>query len=93
MTVTIRCEDTRGEFCEDTFNVTFLVNSAPVATCPGTQDRFVCDLSDICVDGFTYNDADGNVETVTVSPGTLTGTEVCFTPQEGANVITKIVTE
>ncbi|UCC44205.1 MAG: T9SS type A sorting domain-containing protein [Candidatus Zixiibacteriota bacterium] len=93
VTVTIRCEDTRGEFCEATFNVTFLVNSAPVATCPGTQDLFVCDLSDICIDGFSSYDADDNIASVTVSPGTLTGSEVCFTPQEGANVITMIVTD
>ena len=74
-----------------TIAVTAVVNSAPTVSCPGDQSLFVCDLSQICIDGFTYNDVDGNITSVTVTGGTLSGSQVCFTPVVGDNVITLTV--
>jgi len=55
-------------------------SAPPVATCPGDQDLFVCDLSEICIDGFACYDPDGDLQSCTVSPGTLNAGTVCFTP-------------
>jgi len=65
----------------------------PRATCPGDDTLFVCDLSDIYVDGFVCSDPDGNLASCVVSPGTLHGDTVCFTPMAGANTITLIATD
>jgi hypothetical protein len=58
----------------------------PEAICPGDQTIFVCDLSQICLPGFSCNG------TPTVIGGTLNGSEVCFTPVEGNNTIMFICT-
>lgn len=78
-----------GDFCcaSDTAVVLVEINTPPVATCPGTQNLFVCTLAPICVDGFSCFDADGNLVSCTATGGTLDGDSVCFTPVEGANVI------
>jgi hypothetical protein len=85
--------DTCGEAdtCETTIHVD--LNSAPVASCPGDDTFFVCDLSPICVPGFGATDADGNIVSVSVSTGSLSGDTVCFTPVAGDNVVQLIVTD
>ncbi|MDH4156072.1 MAG: T9SS type A sorting domain-containing protein, partial [candidate division Zixibacteria bacterium] len=86
-TVTVRCEDACGNFCEDAFNVTLVVNSPPVATCPGNISMVLCDLEPVCIPGFECSDVDGNLASCDVNVGTLQGNEVCFTPVEGVNTI------
>ncbi|MCH7879329.1 MAG: hypothetical protein IH914_08465, partial [candidate division Zixibacteria bacterium] len=78
-------------------DITINANTPPIAKCPaGPIDIFVCDLSQICLPGFSCSDVDGNLDasltTVTVngSPVPLLGDTVCFTPIEGANTITLI---
>ncbi|HSG99013.1 MAG TPA: hypothetical protein VLB27_03125, partial [candidate division Zixibacteria bacterium] len=80
-----------ADTCQVTVNVT--LNSPPVATCAGNQSLGVCDLSEICLPGFGATDSDGNLQSVSVSGGTLSGDTVCFTPVVGANVITLIATD
>jgi hypothetical protein len=91
--VTIRCEDDDGAYCEATFTITFDINEAPVATCPGDDQIFVCDLSPITIGGFSCYDADGNLTSCVATGGTLSGDEVTFTPVAGANVITLTATD
>jgi hypothetical protein len=91
--LTLICTDTCGvaDTCQANIHVT--LNSPPIATCPGDDSLFVCDLSDICIDGFSGYDPDGNLQSVAVTGGTLSGDTVCFTPVEGMNIITLIVTD
>ncbi len=92
-TITLEVTDACGQTDQCTTNITVAFNHAPVVACPGDQQMTVCDLSEICIDGFSYSDADDNITDVTVTGGTLTGTEVCFTPVEGVNTITLTVTD
>jgi len=78
---------------QDQIAVQVVTNSPPEATCPDDDTLFVCDLSEICIDGFICSDPDGNLTSCEVSPGTLSGDTVCFTPVEGANTITLIATD
>jgi len=91
--VTVRCEDDCGNFCEQVFNVSFVVNTAPVATCPENVSMLACDLSPICISGFECFDIDGDLASCEVSVGTLTDGTVCFTPNEGLNIITLTATD
>jgi len=93
VTVTIECQDDCDNTCEESFTVTFEVNSPPVATCPDDDTLFVCDLSDICIDGFACDDPDGNVVSSTINGSPFAGGSYCFTPVEGDNVLTLICTD
>jgi len=42
LSVTIRCEDECGAYCEQTFEVIFDMNSAPVCSLPADAEYFVC---------------------------------------------------
>ena len=68
-------------------------NQAPVATCPGDTSLFVCNLSEICVSGFSASDPDGNLLSVAATGGTLAGDSICFVPAEGVNLITLVATD
>ncbi len=69
-------------------------NSAPVVSCPGDTAFSVCNLNQICIPGFNYADPEGNIVSVTVSLGTLTGNTVCFAPTGSGNYpITLIATD
>jgi von Willebrand factor type A domain/Dockerin type I domain len=57
----------------------------PFAACPNDTTIFACDLSTICLSGFSCSGG-----TATVIGGTLTGSQVCFTPVPGVNTITYI---
>ena len=88
--LTLICVDVCGaaDTCETTIHV--ILNSAPVTSCPAGDTLFVCDLSQICLPGFSCSDADGNIASSTLTGGTLSGDTVCFTPVEGDNVLTLI---
>jgi hypothetical protein len=92
-TITIIVTDDCGAADTAITVVTVDLNEAPVASSPNDTTLFVCDLSQLCLSGFTYSDADGNISSVDVTGGTLNGDEVCFDPVEGANTITMIVTD
>jgi hypothetical protein len=92
-TITLIVTDECGEADTAVTVVTVDLNQAPMAVSPDDTSMFVCDLSQICLPGFSYSDADGNISSVDVTGGTLNSGEVCFTPVEGANTITLIVTD
>ncbi|MFQ6007571.1 MAG: T9SS type A sorting domain-containing protein, partial [Candidatus Zixiibacteriota bacterium] len=77
----------------DTMDLSITLNSPPTATCSGDDTLFVCDLSDICISGFSASDPDNNLQSITVTGGTLSGDTVCFTPVAGNNAITLIATD
>ncbi|MEW5995390.1 MAG: hypothetical protein AB1744_13490, partial [Candidatus Zixiibacteriota bacterium] len=66
------------------------LNRPPQASCPHDDTIFVCDLSRICVGGFTRSDPDSNYAFSEVIGGSLLGDTVCFTPVSGDNLITFI---
>jgi hypothetical protein len=74
-------------------NVSVNLNRAPDAVSPSNQTLFVCDLSQICIPGFTASDPDGNLVSKTLQGGTLSGDIACFTPVMGANTLRLIATD
>jgi len=87
-TITLTATDDCGETATCMTTVTVNANEPPTVTCPGDQDLFVCNLDPITIDGFSCDDPEGNLVSCSVDNGTLSGTEVTFTPVEGANAIT-----
>ncbi|RKX21602.1 MAG: hypothetical protein DRP51_03935, partial [Candidatus Zixiibacteriota bacterium] len=83
--------------CDDTVtcvsNITVKLNTPPTTTTPDDREMFVCDLGDICLDGFICDDIDGNIVSCEVNNGTLEDNTVCFTPVEGVNTIVLTTTD
>jgi len=75
------------------YHIDICFNEPPVASCPGNDTLFVCNLDEICIAGFSCADPDDNLASCIVSPGSLNGDTVCFTPGEGVNTITLIATD
>jgi hypothetical protein len=75
------------------YSVTITYNSPPVTSSPLNLDMTVCDLSEICLPGFTASDPDGNLVTVTLIGGTLHGDTACFMPQPGPNSLKIVATD
>ncbi|HWR83902.1 MAG TPA: hypothetical protein VN285_11430, partial [Candidatus Deferrimicrobium sp.] len=86
-----------GDFCcasDTAFRVIVDCNNPPVATCHADTAVFLCDLGSVCIPGFSCYDPDGNLVSCAVSPGTLSGDTVCFTPAgAGIYTITLIATD
>ncbi|MBK7093433.1 MAG: T9SS type A sorting domain-containing protein [bacterium] len=86
-TFVLQATDACGATDLDTSVVTVTSNSAPVVTCPGNQTLFVCNLNQICIDGFSATDAENNIASYQVTGGTIQGNQLCFTPVAGPNMI------
>ncbi len=94
VTVAYRATDPCGETCENTFEITFDVNTPPVAECPANTEMSLCDLSEpVCIEGFGATDIDDNLVSVTVNGQPLTDGTACFDPVEGSNTLTLIATD
>ncbi|MCP4704980.1 MAG: hypothetical protein GY865_10245, partial [candidate division Zixibacteria bacterium] len=91
--ITIAITDECGETAKCYTDINVILNTAPTVTCPPQQELFVCDLSDITIDGFLYEDIDGNITNAEVNNGVLSGNEVTFTPIDGENIIELAVTD
>jgi Dockerin type I domain len=84
--VTIRCTDECGDYCEETFTITFEINEAPVCDLPSDQSFFICADST-----FTFpvsaTDGDDNLTgcTMTSGSGSFDGSYWTFTTS-GAGV-------
>ncbi|MGD8823221.1 MAG: hypothetical protein PVG63_08980, partial [Anaerolineales bacterium] len=79
--ITATATDACGNAGSDVMYVTVTRNSPPVANAGADQQVFVCDYSQICIP-VSFSDPDNNltVAELVSGPGTLSGTEVCFTP-------------
>ncbi len=73
--------------------VTINLNSPPVAHSPNDTSLTVPNLNPICLAGFTGSDPDDNLVSRIVIGGTLSGDTACFTPVQGVNTLTLIVTD
>ncbi|MCP4567453.1 MAG: HYR domain-containing protein, partial [FCB group bacterium] len=92
-TITLTATDECGATHQCQTQITINLNSPPVATCPGEQEMFVCDLSDITLDGFSCVDPDNNLASCDVDLGTYDNGEVTFSPAPGVNTITLTATD
>ncbi len=92
-TFVLQATDACGATDLDTSVVTVTLNTAPSASCPGDTTIFACNLSQICLAGFSATDPNNNIATTTVTGGTYNAGTVCLTPVVGQNVIRMIVTD
>jgi hypothetical protein len=87
--VTVRCTDSCGLYCEESFAVTFQANTTPVCSVPNDSTIFQCAPAPVCLP-VAGLDGDGNLTGCTImsGPGTLNGGNWCYTPagDETANV-------
>ncbi len=83
VTVTIRCTDACGQYCEKTFTVTFWVNSAPTCIVPHDTTVFLCEPTQICLP-VSCADIDNNLKanqpTLLSDKGTIANGYWCYTP-------------
>ncbi len=85
--VVIRCEDSCGAFCVDSFTVSIDLNGAPVVSCLGDTTLLLCSLDPVTLAGFTATDPNGDELYLLVSGGQLSENSVTFTPVIGENLI------
>jgi hypothetical protein len=79
--VTVRCTDACGAYCEDSFAITFDMNTAPICSGPADQTIFQCVPTQVSLPvGAT--DADNNLSgcTVVTGPGNIVGGNWVYTP-------------
>jgi hypothetical protein len=83
VTVTIRCTDDCGEYCEDTFTITFELNEAPVCSVPSDQTIVQCTPTLVSLP-YSATDADGNLTGCMImsGPGVLVGGNWEYTPSD-----------
>jgi hypothetical protein len=93
-TITYIVTDSCGASAQCQTHVTVhYTDRKPVATCPGNMSLTLCDLQQICIDGFSCSDPDGNLASCTAIGGVLNGSTVCLTPVVGPNVIKLIAAD
>lgn len=88
--VTDACNQTSQ--CQTQVTVAY-TNQPPVAACPSDKTIELCDLTQVCIDGFSCSDPDGNLISCTAIGGTLNAGSVCFMPVQGANLIKLIAVD
>jgi hypothetical protein len=87
--MTIRCEDSCGNFCEKSFTVTFVMTTnPPTCTAPNDTTIRLCSPTQVCLP-IGCTDPDGNLlpnqPSIVNGPGTITNGQWCYTPtQSGA---------
>ncbi|HWO58069.1 MAG TPA: T9SS type A sorting domain-containing protein [bacterium] len=79
--VTIRCTDDCGNYCEQSFNVTFAINDPPVCATVSDTAYFQCAPAQVCRP-VSATDPNGNLSgcAVVAGPGTVSGGNWCYTP-------------
>ncbi len=81
--VVIRCMDTCGEFCEDTFHVVIELDDAPVCHTPGDTTITLCSLDPICLPVYCTDDENNQIPSspMLLTPkGVLSNGQWCYTP-------------
>jgi VWFA-related protein len=83
VTVTVKCEDSCGAYCQDDFTVTFDVNQSPAIAFGNDTTIFQCGSQQICIP-YSISDPDNNaaLEQLVGGSGTIDTAQnkVCFTP-------------
>ncbi|MEW5700875.1 MAG: VWA domain-containing protein [Candidatus Zixiibacteriota bacterium] len=91
--VTIRCTDALGSFCEGSFQVQFVTNTAPTCTVwPRDTTIVLCQWpSQICLP-VAGTDVDGNFRSCRVvsGPGSIVGGNWCYTPPNENEIVVTI---
>lgn len=97
VSVTVRCTDYCGAYCEGTFTVNFEINQGPVASCPDDEIIDLFNLAEVCIEGFECSDPDNNLVSCQVMVNgeyeTLIDGTVCFDPVWGDNIIELTATD
>jgi hypothetical protein len=92
-TLKIIATDACGAIDSAICRVTVNINAAPDAQSPADTSFFQCNLTQIKLPGFRALDADNNITSVVVTPGTLHGDTLWFTPVAGLNTLKIVVTD
>jgi hypothetical protein len=92
-TLKIIATDACGAIDSAICRVTVNINTAPDAQSPADTSFFQCNLTQIKLPGFRALDADNNITSVVVTPGTLHGDTLWFTPVAGLNTLKIVVTD
>ncbi len=79
--VTIRCTDDCGNYCEQSFNVTFAINDPPACATVSDTTYFQCAPTQVCRP-VSATDPNGNLSgcAVVAGPGTVSDGNWCYTP-------------
>ncbi|GAB4321963.1 MAG: hypothetical protein Kow0074_13140 [Candidatus Zixiibacteriota bacterium] len=89
----LECWDACGEYCTDTFTVTFDLNEDPVCGLPNDTTIYLCEPTEVCLDYFP-TDPDNNLrgceQWSSVDPSRKDGPvgySFCYTPTKSEQVI------
>ncbi len=79
--IIVSATDSCGNVGADTTLVTVTMNTPPIADAGSDINTFQCNLSEICFN-VSFTDIDNNLALTEkiMGPGTLSGSEICFTP-------------
>ncbi len=95
VTVSILCLDSMGAGCQDSFTVTFDINSPPTVDLGRDTTLFLCTSDSVCLPVIDIVDSDNNMTSIEVLSGNAvydTGsTELCFYAQTGTDFYRMIV--
>jgi len=85
--------DDCGEQVTDTALAEVTINTPPYMSIPADTTIFECESTEICLSGFSFGDAEGNISTIEFTPdlGTYTDGTYCFTPQDTAGSVCFVV--
>jgi hypothetical protein len=93
VTVTTRCTDACGLYCEKTFAVTFIVNTPPTCHVPHDTTIFQCSPSEICLP-VSCSDPDGdllaNQPTLVSAKGSISNGNWCYLPSANEDLVVTV---
>jgi len=80
--VIVTVYDDCGVPAEAAGTITITINSPPIVTAPPDTSVFLCEPTEICIDGFSITDPDDNIASVVFEPdlGIYADGRYCFTP-------------
>ncbi|MFQ5452946.1 MAG: hypothetical protein ACE5D6_02015, partial [Candidatus Zixiibacteriota bacterium] len=81
VSVTIRCTDSCGAYCESSFNVTFDINDAPLLDVPVDTSFMLCEPGAVTIP-ISATDVDNNIRDYTLvsGPGVMINSDWVYTP-------------
>ncbi len=91
--LTLIVQDECGEVDSCTTEVLVTLNNPPYAGVDFDTTVFKCTREEICLTGFGCTDSDDNLASCYAVGGVLSGGVICFTPNNGVNVIKLIAVD